>query len=109
MCSNCHSNVNRGKRGGDPAEWELEMQSISLDFEMLAVCEELHIAEWAHVEIIAVSFFYRRKPRHPEIAFTHIEIEEGVPHGTTDVVEEILAESLFNAWLSRKGSKSGVY
>ena len=45
-----------------------------------------------------------RKKR--EIVFKNIEVEEAVPPGTKELVEEIMAESLFQAWLKEQSSSS---
>lgn len=49
----------------------------------------------------------RKQRSFSEIAFEHIETDEELPQGTQEMVEEILAESLFQLWLAetRKGHR----
>lgn len=47
----------------------------------------------------------KRKPRLPEISFEHVEMDEDLPSGTQEMVEEILAESLFKMWLVDAGHR----
>lgn len=42
--------------------------------------------------------------KQKEIIFKHIELDEEIPPGTQELVEEIMAESLFRMWLKEQSS-----
>ena len=42
--------------------------------------------------------------KQKEIIFEHIELDEEVPPGTQEMVEEILAKHLFQMWLEERSS-----
>ena len=88
--------------------WQFgEVVEICLRFENEILCEEIIVTEWVQLEFVVVAGkCFRRKPRLPEINFTHVEVEEEIPPGIVETVEEILAESLFRLWLSEKGIKN---
>ncbi len=47
----------------------------------------------------------KRQPILPEISFTHVEMDEELPPGTQELVEEALAEGLFKMWLAELKAK----
>lgn len=50
--------------------------------------------------------FRRTKKLKPsKILFEHVEVDEELPPGTQEMVEEILAENLFQMWLAEVGHR----
>ena len=100
LTENTDANVNRT---GDYEGLVVEFPQIHCEFEATYWSDEAVVSEWVRVEIFVAGTYARRKARLPEIDLKHIEIEENVPADIAETVEKILAESLFNLWLSEKG------
>ena len=48
-----------------------------------------------------------RHRKKQEIIFKHIEVDEEISPIVKEMVEDILAESLFQSWLKELGNKNG--
>ncbi|MBI3317188.1 MAG: hypothetical protein HYZ85_04215 [Candidatus Omnitrophica bacterium] len=83
-----------------------EILQIHCEFGNSVLFDDVVVTEWVQLDIVIVGPYRRRKARLPEIDFTHVEVEEEIPSGIAEAVEEIVADSLFVLWLSEKGVRN---
>ena len=79
--------------------WKAEILGISRDDGVL-------VAEYVRIQIVTTTVkIPKRNPRLPEPLFVHLEAEEEFPSEMIQVIEGILADSLFELWLQERTGK----
>ena len=73
--------------------WRAEVLGVSRQDGVL-------ISEYIRVEFIAVKS-YKRKSRETPVHFSHLESEDEFPMAMVPVIEELIAENLFQLWLQQ--------
>lgn len=74
-----------------------------LRYEMLQVIrfDDITIAEYVRIEVVLAKS-YKRNRQEREVFFIHQESEQEFPMAMVPVIEELIAENLFQIWLQER-------